>query len=178
MTSLERHWARYRLGVVGVVMLLLTGLLVAPARAVAGVMIVARHSGKCLDVAGYGTANGTNVWQWTCHGGANQRWLFGQVYGDQPYYFIKNVHSNKCLAVSAQGTANGSNVLIWDCVGSSDQRWFLSTTSGGYDKYEPKHASLSKCLDVEGGGVNDPTEVWIWDCLWPYLPSQEWKTVA
>jgi hypothetical protein len=28
----------------------------------------------CLDVNGGGTANGTGVILWSCHGGANQRW--------------------------------------------------------------------------------------------------------
>jgi hypothetical protein len=30
--------------------------------------IVARHSGKCVDV------EGANVHQWSCHGGDNQTW--------------------------------------------------------------------------------------------------------
>ena len=32
------------------------------------------QSGLCLDVNGAGTANGTAVIVWSCHGGANQRW--------------------------------------------------------------------------------------------------------
>ncbi|WP_207931149.1 RICIN domain-containing protein [Streptomyces sp. 8K308] len=31
------------------------------------------QSGLCLDVSGWGTANGTPVNLWTCHGGANQQ---------------------------------------------------------------------------------------------------------
>ncbi|MEV1177489.1 RICIN domain-containing protein [Nonomuraea sp. NPDC049784] len=29
---------------------------------------------KCLDVSGAGTANGTKMQIWTCHGGTNQQW--------------------------------------------------------------------------------------------------------
>ncbi|KJK58400.1 RICIN domain-containing protein [Saccharothrix sp. ST-888] len=32
------------------------------------------HGGKCLDVTGQGTTNGTLVELWGCNGGANQRW--------------------------------------------------------------------------------------------------------
>ncbi|ROO59234.1 ricin-type beta-trefoil lectin protein [Micromonospora sp. Llam0] len=34
----------------------------------------ARHSGKCLDVAGYSTADSARVIQYTCGTGGNQQW--------------------------------------------------------------------------------------------------------
>jgi Ricin-type beta-trefoil lectin domain-like len=39
------------------------------------VEIVARHSGKCLDVFEWSFAAGAPVVQWDCHGGANQLWF-------------------------------------------------------------------------------------------------------
>ncbi|GAA3415044.1 RICIN domain-containing protein [Streptosporangium vulgare] len=39
------------------------------------VRLVARHSDKCLDVLNAGTADGTQVVQWTCGTGTNQQWL-------------------------------------------------------------------------------------------------------
>ena len=36
--------------------------------------VLARHSGKALDVSGHGTADGSNVIQWAYGGGNNQRW--------------------------------------------------------------------------------------------------------
>ncbi|MCX9073109.1 MAG: RICIN domain-containing protein [Candidatus Methanoperedens sp.] len=36
--------------------------------------IIAKHSGKCLDVAGESQEPGANVQQWDCHGGNNQLW--------------------------------------------------------------------------------------------------------
>jgi len=36
--------------------------------------LTAKHSGRCLDVAGVSTSNGANVQQWECHGGDNQKW--------------------------------------------------------------------------------------------------------
>jgi poly(3-hydroxybutyrate) depolymerase len=36
--------------------------------------IVGAQSGRCLTVPGAGTANGTRITLWTCHGGTNQQW--------------------------------------------------------------------------------------------------------
>src|ERR671912_2899996 len=36
--------------------------------------IVARHSGKCLDVERASQNDVAAIIQWTCHGGDNQRW--------------------------------------------------------------------------------------------------------
>ena len=38
--------------------------------------IVARHSAKCLDIEGASTENCARTVQPSCHGGANQQWLF------------------------------------------------------------------------------------------------------
>ena len=38
--------------------------------------VVARHSGKCLDVGYASTEHAANVIQGTCWGGANQQWAF------------------------------------------------------------------------------------------------------
>jgi hypothetical protein len=35
------------------------------------------QSGLCLDLTGAGTANGTLVELWTCHGDTNQKWTRG-----------------------------------------------------------------------------------------------------
>ena len=35
--------------------------------------LIARHSGKCLDVANVSTADGARLIQWSCGSGANQQ---------------------------------------------------------------------------------------------------------
>ena len=35
------------------------------------------NSGKCLDVQGGGNTNNTNIIQFDCNGGTNQRWFIG-----------------------------------------------------------------------------------------------------
>ncbi|MFJ4304542.1 ricin-type beta-trefoil lectin domain protein [Streptomyces pseudovenezuelae] len=31
-------------------------------------------SGRCLDIPGFSTADGTHLQLWDCHGGSNQKW--------------------------------------------------------------------------------------------------------
>nr|WP_275581090.1 ricin-type beta-trefoil lectin domain protein [Natronosporangium hydrolyticum] len=66
-----------------------------------------------------GTANGTAVIIWTCHGGANQQWNLNSNGS------VANVLSGLCVDVSDFGTANGSRVQLWICSGGSNQQWTL-----------------------------------------------------
>jgi hypothetical protein len=43
-----------------------------------------RNSGKCLDVDGSSAADGADVIQWTCHGGANKKWRVEDLRRHQP----------------------------------------------------------------------------------------------
>jgi len=38
--------------------------------------ILNKATGKCLDVLGGGTADGTDVWTYTCTGATSQQWYF------------------------------------------------------------------------------------------------------
>lgn len=118
-----------------------------------GILIKSDRSGKCLDVAGWGTARGTPVVQWDCHGGANQRWI---QTGAREF---RSVHSGKCLdVVNTRGGATGSQMQIWDCNGGPWQKWGLhanrtiTTDFGG------------RCLDVPGGSLIGGVRIQIWDC--------------
>ncbi|MFI1400475.1 RICIN domain-containing protein [Streptomyces sp. NPDC020681] len=77
-------------------------------------------SGKCLDVQGGGTANGTRVQLWSCspNNGA-QRWV-RDANGN-----LRNPQSGKCLDAVERGTWNGTALQIWDCGGGSQpqQQW-------------------------------------------------------
>jgi hypothetical protein len=85
--------------------------------------VIAKHSGKCLDVNGASTADGANVQQWSCNGGNNQRWKLVSM-GDG-YNELVAKHSSKCLDVNGASTADGANVQQWHCTGSNNQRWKL-----------------------------------------------------
>jgi Ricin-type beta-trefoil lectin domain len=115
------------------------------------VEIVGRQSGRCLDVTGQSTANGTQVQLYDCWGGSNQRWTYTS--GKQ-----LQVYGNKCLDASGQGTADGTAVIIWDCNGQANQQWNVNangTITG---------AQSGKCLDANGAGTANGTKIIIWSC--------------
>ena len=84
-------------------------------------------SGKCLDVSGAATDDGTRVQQWSCTGGANQKWQPQPVAGDQSGAVqLVAVHSGKCLDLPAQHTGTGSAVQEWSCTGGANQHWTVA----------------------------------------------------
>jgi len=120
----------------------------------------ARHSGRCLDVAGVSRDTGANVHQWDCHGGDNQKWRFMARGGG--YYQIAAVHSGKCLDVAGVGMGNGDNVQQWDCHGGENQLWKPVGIGGGAYRIGAKHSG--KCLDVAGAGTGNGANIIQWDC--------------
>ncbi len=119
--------------------------------------IVAKHSGKCLDVEGARPDNGANVQQWACGGGSNQRWRLEDSGGG--YYKVVAVHSGKCLDVTGASSNNGANALQWDCNGGSNQLWRFDQVGDAY-RITPKHSG--KSLDVAGASPNNGANVQQW----------------
>lgn len=119
--------------------------------------IIAKHSGKCLDVSGGSRSNGADVIQWDCHGGDNQLWRLVPV-GN--YYKIIAKHSGKCLDVSGASRSNGADVIQSDCHGGDNQLW-RRVAVGNRFKITAKHSS--KCLDVSGASRSNGADVIQWD---------------
>jgi len=122
--------------------------------------LVAKHSGKCLDVSGVSKDTGANVYQWDCHGGPNQQWTLTDK-GDG-YYTMTARHSGKCLDVSGVSKDNGANIYQWDCHGGPNQQWQLIPQGQGYYMVTARHSG--KCLDVSGSGRSNGDNVHQWDC--------------
>ncbi|SEP52774.1 ricin-type beta-trefoil lectin domain protein [Amycolatopsis saalfeldensis] len=74
--------------------------------------------GKCLDVFGQGTADGTKVELWDCNGGPNQTWL-GQSDGT-----LLSLQSGKCL----DNPGDGQQLVITTCTAADSQKWALPTS--------------------------------------------------
>ncbi|MFC5727743.1 MULTISPECIES: ricin-type beta-trefoil lectin domain protein [Nocardioides] len=109
-------------------------------------------SGRCVDVPGFSTTNGTALNLWDCNAGGNQSWNWTAekqltVYGD------------KCMTIGGDGSSAGSPVIITDCTGAAHQAWELnadlSITSVG-------HPEL--CLDAAGAGTGNGTPIDVWYC--------------
>jgi hypothetical protein len=133
--------------------------------------IFARHSGKALDVLNNGTANGSNVQQWTSNTCACQQWtLTNQGSGR---YSVMGVGSGKMLDVNGVSTADGANVQIWSSTGGNNQRFYFVPAGNGFFRITPVHSG--KCLDVSGGSTADGANVQQW--TYNATANQQWQLV-
>ncbi|GGK08009.1 hypothetical protein GCM10010123_42460 [Pilimelia anulata] len=153
-----------------------------------------QHSRKCLDVAGGGRGNGTNVHQWTCVDAPQQQWRLRRLFTHgQPVYEIIARHSRKCLDVAGGGRGNGANVHQWSCdsrpgvdgvFGSADDRlrgnqlWFTRRVAGYPLRrmvVEIRSRHANRCLDVAGGWAGNGANVHQWACVG--VRNQHWELI-
>jgi len=121
-----------------------------------GSALVGAASGRCLDVPGGNTTNGTQPIIWDCNGSANQRWTLNgaalQALG-------------KCLDAPTNATA-GAKVQIWDCSGATNQQWRLNTNG------TVSNVASGLCLDASGAGTANNTPIILWTCT--AAANQRW----
>lgn len=106
-------------------------------------------SGRCLDVPGSSTTDGTQVQLWDCNNRTNQQWTYTsqgelRVYGD------------KCL--DAAGTANGAKVQIYSCWGGDNQKWRLGSDGSIVG------VQSGLCLDAAANGTVNGTLIQLYSC--------------
>jgi hypothetical protein len=107
-------------------------------------------AGKCVDVAGANTANGTAIQLFDCNGTNAQRWTVA------PDGSLRAL--GKCMDLVSGGTANGTQVQLFDCNGTGAQRW---TATAAHDLVNP---ASGRCLDATGRSSANGTRLQIWDC--------------
>jgi cytochrome c peroxidase len=119
-----------------------------------GFQLVAAHSGKCVDVLGRGTNDGTAIVQWACNGQANQKWEQVPANGG---FLVRSVDSGKCLDVSEISYAQGARMWLWNCHGGDNQvfNWVGN-------ELKVKHSG--QCLNVNGASHADGTTMIQWPC--------------
>ena len=89
-------------------------------------MIIANEgSGKVLDVSGGGTANGTNIHQYSFNQTSAQKWIAVKQ-SDGSFEFISALDQNMCIDLSGAQAENGSNVQLYESNGTKAQRWYIS----------------------------------------------------
>ncbi|MER5728293.1 endo-1,4-beta-xylanase [Streptomyces sp. NPDC002138] len=106
-------------------------------------------SGRCLDVPGSSTTDGTQLDLWDCNNRTNQQWTYTAA-GEL------RVYGNKCL--DAAGTGNGAKVQIYGCWGGDNQKWRLNSdgTIVGVQS--------GLCLDAAANGTANGTPVQLYSC--------------
>ncbi|GGM29312.1 ricin-type beta-trefoil lectin domain protein [Dactylosporangium sucinum] len=119
--------------------------------------------GKCVDVAGAATANGTAVQLYTCNGTGAQQWTRAS---DGTLRAL-----GKCLDVSGPSSADGTVTHLWDCHTGSSQKWtYNASTQQLVNQYS------GKCLDATGNSSADGTRLQIWTCTTG--ANQKWSVPA
>ncbi|BBH66219.1 glucosylceramidase [Actinoplanes sp. OR16] len=107
--------------------------------------------GKCVDVAGASSANGTAVQLYGCNGTTAQQWTRAS---DGTLRSL-----GRCLDISGPSSADGTVTHLWDCHSGSSQKWtYDSATQRLVNGYS------GKCLDVTGNNSADGTRLQIWTC--------------
>ncbi|MEY9964375.1 chitinase [Streptacidiphilus sp. MAP12-16] len=117
------------------------------------------YGGKCVDIAGANSANGTAVQLYDCNGTAAQSWTVASNGSLQAL--------GKCMDITAAGTANGTQVQLYDCNGTGAQQW----------KHQSNGTLLNpasgRCLDATGPSSANGTRLQIWDCAGS--ANQQWN---
>ena len=103
-------------------------------------------SGRCLDISGANSANGTPAQIWDCHANANQQ-------------FSQNGAALQVMGKCLDAPANtGARVQIWDCNGGANQRWTFQTDG------TIRGAQSGLCVDVDRNLTANGTVVLLWHC--------------
>ncbi|MGH3715322.1 MAG: ricin-type beta-trefoil lectin domain protein [Micromonosporaceae bacterium] len=104
-------------------------------------------SGRCADIPGSTTTDGTQLILWDCHTGANQTWTSG---ADGTLRSL-----GKCLTASS--SADNAAITISTCTGSTGQQWT-------YNAATQELRIHGKCLDARNGATANNTLLILWPC--------------
>ncbi len=110
-----------------------------------------RGLGKCLDVNGSSTADGTKIQIWDCNAQPNQTWTVmtdGTIRG----------LGGKCMDVQASGTVNGTLIHLYTCNGTGAQQW-VAGANGSL-----RNPQANKCLDIPASNTTNGRQLQIYDC--------------
>jgi hypothetical protein len=131
--------------------------------------VVNKKSNKVLDVYNNGTADGSNVDQWTWNSGNNQKWTITSLGNGQ--YQAVGVGSGKLLEVAGASLANGANVDIFTSNNNNCQKWTIIPAGDGFFKF--LNVNSGEAADVSGGSTADGGNV----LQWPYsgADNQLWR---
>jgi hypothetical protein len=120
-----------------------------------------KNSGKCVDAAAAGTANGTAVQQYACNGSTAQSWQFQTTSGGY-YRVVTRGATTQAWDVTGVSTADGATIQLWLYGGGNNQQW-LPASEGG-NLYHLVNRNSGKCLDVPSASIADGTRLQQWAC--------------
>ncbi|HEX8528556.1 MAG TPA: RICIN domain-containing protein [Cytophagales bacterium] len=127
--------------------------------------LLAKHSGKAIDISGASTTNGADAVQYTKGTSSNQQFSIQSV--GSGYYKLVAKHSGKVLAV----TNSTSNVEQYTYSGTNMQQWKVELQSDGY--YKITNRGTGKSLDVASASTQNGVR--ILQFTYTGASNQKWK---
>lgn len=99
--------------------------------------------------------------QWSCDGGANQRWRVEDLGNDTSV--LVNAASGKALDTADCSTADGADLRQWSRLNNTCQSFRLAITAGGgwvrlINANSGKVADVADCSGADGADVRQ----WTW----------------
>jgi hypothetical protein len=108
--------------------------------------------GKCVNIVGNGTANGSKLQLWSCNGGANELWEITGGFGG-----LYNPASGKCIDDPYNSESNGTQLDIWACNSEPWQAWLLPGS--------PFESAVSgKCINDAGNSTANGAAIVSYTC--------------
>ena len=123
--------------------------------------VVNKTSGKCADMAGAATTDGTKVQDWTCNNTYAQQWQFQTISGSN-YRVNNRNNSAEAWDVTNVSTADGALIQTWTYGGGNNQQWQAVSEGGGF--YHFVNLNSGKCLDLTNGSTADGVQFQQWAC--------------
>jgi hypothetical protein len=134
--------------------------------------LLARHSGKALQVEGSATANGAGFEQSTYVGASNQIWVLTHRGANQ--YTVTDLNSGKAIDEDSWTRLTGDNLHTYTSANSVNQRWMPTPTNSGY--YAMVNANSGLVMDVGGAGTTNGAPIYQW--TWSGGNNQQWVLQA
>jgi hypothetical protein len=133
-------------------------------------------TGKCMDVNGSGSGNGTRIQLYDCTGGNNQRFVYtaeGQ---------LRPRHANTmCTDISGGSAGNLVNMHLWDCDGGASEKWAVGTDG----RFRSVHNNQQYCMSVQSSGTANGTRFVTYACgntlhpqLFRLVPVADWPQTS
>lgn len=110
-------------------------------------------TGLCMDVEGSSYGNGSDLNQYYCHSGTNQRFVYtaeGQLrpQGNNRY----------CVDIDGGDARRGKKLHLWDCDGGNSEKWYISP-EGRFSSYD----GSSYCMDTTSSTAAG-VQLQLYDC--------------
>jgi len=115
-------------------------------------ILLNRQTGKVLEVADAGQADGAALRQADYTGQENQQWEvapFVGPYGDHSYFTVRALHSGKALDLAGRSYADGGGVQQRGDGRDVGQHWYFDYA--GDNCFTIRSRWSTKCLEVAGG---------------------------